>query len=103
MAKATIAEIRKAIFKELLKNGDMSSNRSSGDGDIRRALIEADLVECMVTLPGQLFYSTQTPVYFGVGGKNNTLDSATDARLFDGETELSSIARRHETRSHHEW
>lgn len=92
MAKATIAEIRKAIFKELLKYGDMSLNRPSGDGDIRGALIEADLVDGMVTLPGQLFYSTQTPVYFGVGGKNNTLDSANDARLFDAETELSSIA-----------
>ena len=92
MAKATIAEVRKAIFKELLKNGDMSSNRSGGDGDIRRALIEADLVDCMVTLPGQLFYSTQTPVCFGVGGKNNTLDSANDARLFDSETELSLVA-----------
>ena len=40
----------------LLANGSMSSN-SSGEGDIRRALIEADLVECMVALPGQLFCS----------------------------------------------
>jgi type I restriction enzyme M protein len=39
----------------------MSSNQS-GEGDIRRALIEADLVDCMVALPGQLFYSTQIPV-----------------------------------------
>jgi type I restriction enzyme M protein len=42
-------------------NGAMSSNQS-GEGDIRRALIEADLVDCMVALPGQLFYSTQIPV-----------------------------------------
>jgi type I restriction enzyme M protein len=41
----------------LLANGSMSSN-SSGEGDIRRALIEADLVECMVALPGQLFTNT---------------------------------------------
>ena len=33
-----------------------------GEGDIRKALIEADLVDCMVALPGQLFYSTQIPV-----------------------------------------
>ncbi|MCX6853791.1 MAG: N-6 DNA methylase, partial [Verrucomicrobia bacterium] len=44
-----------------LANGSMSSNQS-GEGDIRRALIEADLVDCMVALPGQLFYSTQIPV-----------------------------------------
>ena len=42
-------------------NGAMSSNQS-GEGDIRRALIQADLVDCMVALPGQLFYSTQIPV-----------------------------------------
>ena len=41
----------------LLSNGSMSSN-SSGEGDIRRALIEADLVECMVALPGNLFTNT---------------------------------------------
>jgi type I restriction-modification system DNA methylase subunit len=33
-----------------------------GQRDIRRALIEADLVDCMVVLPGQLLYSTQIPV-----------------------------------------
>ena len=45
----------------VLANGSMSSNQS-GEGDIRRALIETDLVDCMVALPGQLFYSTQIPV-----------------------------------------
>ncbi len=45
----------------ILANGSMSSNQS-GEGDIRRALIEADLVDCMVAMPGQLFYSTQIPV-----------------------------------------
>jgi type I restriction enzyme M protein len=44
----------------LLANGSMSSN-TSGEGDIRRALVEADLVECMVALPGQLFTNTQIP------------------------------------------
>lgn len=42
----------------VLANGSMSSNQS-GEGDVRRALIEADLVDCMVALPGQLFNSTQ--------------------------------------------
>ncbi len=44
----------------VLANGSMSSNQS-GEGDIRRAIIEDDLVDCMVALPGQLFYSTQIP------------------------------------------
>ncbi len=45
----------------VLANGSMASNQS-GEGQIRQALIEADLVDCMVALPGQLFYSTQIPV-----------------------------------------
>jgi type I restriction enzyme M protein len=45
----------------VLANGSMSSNQS-GEGEIRQAIIEADLVDCMVALPGQLFYSTQIPV-----------------------------------------
>lgn len=44
----------------VLANGSMSSNQS-GEGDIRKSLIESDLVDCMVALPGQLFYSTQIP------------------------------------------
>ena len=44
----------------VLANGSMSSNQS-GEGEIRKKLIEADLVDCMVALPGQLFYSTQIP------------------------------------------
>ncbi len=45
----------------VLANGSRSSSQS-GEGDIRKAIIEADLVDCMVALPGQLFYSTQIPV-----------------------------------------
>ena len=44
----------------LLANGSMSSN-TNNEGEIRKALIEADLVECMVALPGQLFTNTQIP------------------------------------------
>jgi type I restriction enzyme M protein len=44
----------------VLANGSMSSN-TSGEGEIRKNLIEADLVDCMIALPGQLFYSTQIP------------------------------------------
>jgi type I restriction enzyme M protein len=38
----------------------MSSNQS-GEGEIRRAMVEADVVDCIIALPGQLFYSTQIP------------------------------------------
>ncbi|WP_147535629.1 type I restriction-modification system subunit M [Bacillus marasmi] len=57
----------------VLANGSMSSNVSS-EGDIRRNLIEADKIECIVTLPGQLFYSTQIPVciWFISKDKNKT-------------------------------
>ena len=44
----------------LLANGSMSSN-TNNEGEIRKALIEADRVECMVALPGQLFTNTQIP------------------------------------------
>lgn len=44
----------------VLANGSMSSNQS-GEGEIRKSLIENDLVDCMIALPGQLFYSTQIP------------------------------------------
>ncbi len=45
----------------VLANGSMSSN-SSGEGEIRQKLIEDDRIECMIALPGQLFYTTQIPV-----------------------------------------
>lgn len=56
----------------VLANGSMSSNQS-GEGEIRKAIVEADLVDCMVALPGQLFYSTQIPVclWFLTRNKND--------------------------------
>ena len=44
----------------VLANGSMSSGQS-GEGEIRKKLVEADLVDCIVALPGQLFRSTQIP------------------------------------------
>jgi type I restriction enzyme M protein len=56
----------------VLANGSMSSNQS-GEGEIRKAIIDADLVDCMVAMPGQLFYSTQIPVclWFLTRSKND--------------------------------
>ncbi len=45
----------------VLANGSMSSQQSN-EGEIRKAMVEGDLVDCMVALPGQLFYVTQIPV-----------------------------------------
>ena len=45
----------------VLANGSLSSQQS-GEGEIRRSMVEGDLVECVVALPGQLFYSTPIPV-----------------------------------------
>ena len=55
----------------VLANGSMSSAQS-GEGDIRRAMVEADIVDCMIALPGQLFYSTQIPacLWFLARNKN---------------------------------
>jgi type I restriction enzyme M protein len=57
----------------VLANGSMSSNQS-GEGEIRKSIVEADLVDCMVALPGQLFYATQIPVclWFLARDKHNS-------------------------------
>lgn len=45
----------------MLANGSLSS-QTSGEGEIRRKMVEDDLVECIVAMPGQLFFTTQIPV-----------------------------------------
>jgi len=57
----------------VMANGSMSSN-TSGEGDIRREIIENDLVDCMIALPGQLFYTTQIPVCLWFLTKNKKAD-----------------------------
>lgn len=56
----------------VLANGSMSSN-TGGEGEIRRRIVEADLVDCMVALPPQLFYHTQIPacLWFLARNKEN--------------------------------
>ncbi len=58
----------------VLANGSLSSQQS-GEGDIRRRMIEANLVDCIVSLPGQLFSTTQIPVclWFLTRDKSNGL------------------------------
>ena len=72
----------------VLANGSMSSAQS-GEGEIRRNLIEADLVDCMVALPGQLFYSTQIPVCLWFLARDRT-----DSRFRDRTGEILFIDAR---------
>jgi type I restriction enzyme M protein len=55
----------------VLANGSMSSNQS-GEGEIRAAMLDADVVECMVALPGQLFFNTQIPACLWFLAKQKT-------------------------------
>ncbi|MDH5517838.1 MAG: type I restriction-modification system subunit M [Gammaproteobacteria bacterium] len=78
----------------LLANGSMSSN-ASGEGDIRKALIENDLVECMVALPGQLFTNTQIPACIWFLTKNKKArTSASGKQLRDRSGEVLFIDAR---------
>ena len=100
----------------VLANGSMSSNQS-GEGEIRRALVEADLVDCIIALPGQLFYTTAIPacLWFLARGKANSkfrdrrgetlfIDARKLGRLVDrthrelSDDEIARIAR-----AYHAW
>ena len=56
----------------VMANGSMSTN-TANEGEIRKNIIEADLIDCMIALPGQLFYTTQIPVclWFAARNKKN--------------------------------
>ena len=63
----------------VLANGSMSSSQS-GEGEIRKNLIEADLVDCMVMLPSKLFYSTQIPACLWFLSRNRRRGKYRDRR-----------------------
>jgi type I restriction enzyme M protein len=63
----------------VLANGSMSSQQS-GEGDIRKAMIEGDVVDCMVALPGQLFYSTQIPACLWFLARDKSANGHRDRR-----------------------
>lgn len=86
----------------VLANGSMSSQQS-GEGEIRKALVEADLVDCMVALPGQLFYSTQIPVCLwflardkknGLGGRGKKMRDRRSETLFIDARKLGTLVDR---------
>ncbi len=69
----------------VLANGSMSSN-TRGEGEIRKKLVENDLVDCMIALPGQLFYTTPIPVCLWFIAKSKKEDSKQGFRNRQGET-----------------
>ena len=77
----------------VLANGSMSSQQS-GEGDIRKAMIEANVVDCMVALPGQLFYSTQIPACLWILAKDRSNGLVKKARLRDRRGEVLFIDAR---------
>lgn len=82
----------------VLANGSMSSTQN-GEGEIRRALIEGvsgapGVVDCMVALPGQLFYSTQIPVCLWFLARDRSNGVARDVKLRDRRNEILFIDAR---------
>ncbi len=82
----------------VLANGSMSSN-TSGEGDIRKNLIKADIVDCMVALPSQLFYNTMIPacLWFIARDKKNHRfkDRRGEVLFIDARNMGQMIDRRH--------
>jgi type I restriction enzyme M protein len=90
----------KGVAGFVLANGSMSSSQS-GEGEIRKNLIEADVVDCMVALPGQLFYSTQIPVCLWFLARDRSNGAFRDRRgevLFIDARKMGQMA----TRTHRE-
>ena len=69
----------------VLANGSMSTS-TKGEGAIRQKLLENDLVDCMIALPGQLFYTTQIPVCLWFLSKSKKADSERGHRNREGKT-----------------
>ncbi len=78
----------------VLANGSMSSQQS-GEGEIRKAMLEADVVDCMVALPGQLFYSTQIPACLWFLARNKNPANSKKGGLRDRRGQVLFIDARH--------
>jgi type I restriction enzyme M protein len=77
----------------VLANGSMSSTQS-GEGEIRQAMVEGDVIDCMIAMPGQLFYSTQIPVCLWFLAKDKSNGLVGDAKLRDRRGEILFIDAR---------
>ena len=77
----------------ILANGSMSSTQN-GEGDIRRAMVDGDVIDCMIAMPGQLFYSTQIPVCIWFLAKDKSNGVGRDKTLRDRRGEILFIDAR---------
>jgi type I restriction enzyme M protein len=77
----------------VLANGSMSSTQS-GEGEIRKTMIERDVVDCMIALPGQLFYSTQIPACLWFLARDKSNGIARNTKLRDRRGEILFIDAR---------
>jgi type I restriction enzyme M protein len=77
----------------VLANGSMSSTQS-GEGEMRKAMIEGEVIDCMIALPGQLFYSTQIPACLWFLAKDKSNGIARDRKLRDRRGEVLFIDAR---------
>ena len=81
----------------VLANGSMSSAQA-GEGEIRKNLVEAGLVDCMVALPGQLFYSTQIPAclwFLARGRQRRGRERARETLFIDARSLGRMVGRTH--------
>ena len=82
----------------LLANGSLSSN-TSGEGEIRKTIVEADLVDCIIAMPSQLFYNTMIPVSIWFVSKDRKDNKFRDRRgeilFIDARNMGVMIDRRH--------
>lgn len=100
----------------VLPNGSLNSS-TGGEGEIRKAIIEANLIDCMVALPSQLFYNTMIPACLWFIAKNKTNGKFRSRRnevLFIDASNLGSMTSRHNrelsdedikeiTNTYHKW
>lgn len=80
----------------VMANGSMSTNTNT-EGEIRKNMIEADLVDCMISLPGQLFYTTQIPVclwFLTRSKRNGRFQDRSGSTLFIDARNLGSLIDR---------
>jgi type I restriction enzyme M protein len=95
----------------VLANGSMSSQQS-GESDIRRSMVQADVVECIVALPGQLFSNTQIPACLWFlskdkgAGDNGNIDRRGQVLFIDARKAASGRINRTQiefAQSYHRW
>lgn len=81
---------RKGRLGMVLANGSLSS-QTSGEGVIRKNIVDDDLVEGIIAMPGQLFYSTQIPVSLWIIDKSKNQSGKT---LFVDAREMGTMVTR---------